>query len=264
MKAQFESRMKELITDKDLQKKLIPSFEAGCRRINPGEQFLVALQKPNVRAIFDPIEEVTATGVVVSGGMEHPADVLVAATGFDTTFKPRFPIIGRDGTNLQDLWRSDPTSYMGIGVSGFPNYLTFLGPNTPISNGSLMGECNDRAAIALGNRVLTQQLGSLEATSDYFIRLLRKVLRQKVKCFDVRKEAQDDFVNHTHAYMQDMVWTGTCHSWCTAPSFTRCFRYLADNLTLLPSQNERQSHRIMARELAALHPNLGGGSMGGL
>ncbi|POS81289.1 hypothetical protein DHEL01_v200339 [Diaporthe helianthi] len=138
LKAQFESRMKELITDKDLQEKLIPSFEAGCRRINPGEQYLVALQKPNVRAIFDPIEEITATGVVVSGGVEHPADVLIAATGFDTTFRPRFPIIGRDGLNLQDLWHSDPTSYMGIGVAGFPNYLTFLGPNTPISNGSLM------------------------------------------------------------------------------------------------------------------------------
>lgn len=148
MRARFESRMKELVTDKDLQKKLIPSFEAGCRRINPGEQYLVALQKPNVRAIFDPIKEITATGVVVSEGMEHPADVLIAATGFDTTFRPRFPIIGRGGLNLQDLWSSDPTSYMGIGVSGFPNYLTFLGPNTPISNGSLMGEYSGGTGIA--------------------------------------------------------------------------------------------------------------------
>lgn len=139
--------MRELITDRHLQNKLIPSFEAGCRRINPGEQYLVALQKSNVQAIFDPIEEITATGVVVSGDVEHPADVLIAATGFDTTFRPRFPIIGRDGLNMQDLWRSDPASYMGIGVAGFPNYLTFLGPNTPISNGSLMGECIDRANI---------------------------------------------------------------------------------------------------------------------
>ncbi|KAI3392054.1 hypothetical protein diail_6309 [Diaporthe ilicicola] len=140
LRAQFESRMKELIPDKDLQKQLIPSFEAGCRRINPGEEYIVALQKPNVRAIFDSIEEITAAGVVVSEGIEHPADILIAATGFDTTFKPRFPIIGRGGLNLQEMWHSDPTSYMGIGVSGFPNYFTFLGPNTPISNGSLMGE----------------------------------------------------------------------------------------------------------------------------
>lgn len=64
--------------------------------------------------------------------------------------------------------------------------------------------------------MLIQCEGSLEATSDYFIRLLRKVLRQRIKCFDVRKEAQEDFVSHTRAYMQNMVWTGSCHSWCKA------------------------------------------------
>lgn len=143
--------MKELIPDEALQKKLIPSFEAGCRRINPGEQYLVALQKTNVRAIFEPIEEITADGVMVSGGTEYPADILIAATGFDTTFRPRFPIIGRDGLDLRDLWYSHPTSYMGIGVSGFPNYLTFLGPNTPISNGSLMGTSNDGEHKAQSN-----------------------------------------------------------------------------------------------------------------
>lgn len=139
LKAQYESRMKELIPDEKLQRKLIPTFEAGCRRINPGEQFLVALQKPNVRPMFEAIEKITPTGVI-SGGTEQPADILIAATGFDSTFRPRFPIIGRGGVNLQDLWHSEPASYMGIGVSGFPNYLMFLGPNTPISNGSLMGE----------------------------------------------------------------------------------------------------------------------------
>jgi cation diffusion facilitator CzcD-associated flavoprotein CzcO len=66
--------------------------------------------------------------------------VLVAATGFNTTFRPRFPIIGRNGVNLQDAWQEHPESYLGLGVAGFPNYLIFLGPNTPISNGSLMGK----------------------------------------------------------------------------------------------------------------------------
>lgn len=138
-RAMFESRMKQLIPDQDLQKKLIPPFEAGCRRINPGEGFLTALQKPNVEPVFDSIERVTRSGIV-AGGKEYPADVLVAATGFNTTFRPRFPIIGRNGTNLQDVWQEHPESYLGLGVAGFPNYLIFLGPNTPISNGSLMGK----------------------------------------------------------------------------------------------------------------------------
>uniref|UniRef100_A0A0D2Y6A0 Sterigmatocystin biosynthesis monooxygenase stcW n=1 Tax=Fusarium oxysporum (strain Fo5176) TaxID=660025 RepID=A0A0D2Y6A0_FUSOF len=204
-RAMFESRMKQLIPDKDLQNKLIPPFEAGCRRINPGEGFLTALQKPNVEPVFDSIKRVTQGGIV-AGSKEYPVDVLVAATGFNTTFRPRFPIIGRNGVNLQDAWQEHPESYLGLGVAGFPNYLIFLGPNTPISNGSLMG--------------------SVEATADYFIRLLHKMIRQRVKSFEVRIDAQNDFNTHTQKVMQDMVWTGTCRSWCSSLHY---IQVLAEN-----------------------------------
>lgn len=139
LRHRFETRMRSIIKDQGLQKHLIPPFETGCRRINPGEQFLVSIQEPNVEPVFDSIERVTPTGII-AGGIERPADIIIAATGFNTSFRPRFPIIGRNGVNLQDLWGKDPISYFGTGVSGFPNYLIYLGPNTPISNGSLMGK----------------------------------------------------------------------------------------------------------------------------
>ncbi|KAF4876600.1 FAD-binding monooxygenase moxY [Colletotrichum siamense] len=192
LRERFESRMRSLIRDVALQERLIPKFEAGCRRINPGEQYLLTLQEPNVEPVFESIEKITATGIV-AGGVEYPVDVLIAATGFNTTFRPRFPIIGRDGKNLQDVWAESPTSYCGTGVSGFPNYMIFLGPNTPISNGSLMGP--------------------IEATGDYFVRILTKMIRQRIKSFDVRIEAQTDFDNHTQEFMRQAVWTGTCRSW---------------------------------------------------
>ncbi|KAF4888038.1 FAD-binding monooxygenase moxY [Colletotrichum fructicola] len=192
LRERFESRMRSLIRDVALQERLIPKFEAGCRRINPGEQYLLTLQEPNVEPVFESIEKITATGIV-AGGVEYPVDVLIAATGFNTTFRPRFPIIGRDGKNLQEVWSESPTSYCGTGVSGFPNYMIFLGPNTPISNGSLMGP--------------------IEATGDYFVRILTKMIRQRIKSFDVRIEAQTDFDNHTQEFMRQAVWTGTCRSW---------------------------------------------------
>ncbi|KAJ0337008.1 hypothetical protein KNSL1_013070 [Colletotrichum chrysophilum] len=192
LRERFESRMRSLIRDVALQERLIPKFEAGCRRINPGEQYLLTLQESNVEPVFESIEKITATGIV-AGGVEYPVDVLIAATGFNTTFRPRFPIIGRDGKNLQEVWSESPTSYCGTGVSGFPNYMIFLGPNTPISNGSLMGP--------------------IEATGDYFVRILTKMIRQRIKSFDVRIEAQTDFDNHTQEFMRQAVWTGTCRSW---------------------------------------------------
>ncbi|KAL4906968.1 hypothetical protein BDW74DRAFT_167024 [Aspergillus multicolor] len=193
LRARFEGRMKELIRNPELQEKLIPKFEAGCRRVNPGEEYLFALQEENVRPIFDPIREITSQGVVMEDGTTNPAEILIAATGFNTSFRPRFPIIGLEGTNLQDLWETNPTSYFGITVAGFPNYLMFLGPNTPISNGSLMGP--------------------LEATSAYITRILLKTVRERIHSFTIKPSVQADFDAHTQLYMKDMVWTGTCRSW---------------------------------------------------
>lgn len=139
IRATLEARMKTLIKDEALQEKLIPNFEAGCRRISPGEPWLATLQQPNVEPVFDPISHITKKGVQVRDKF-YEVDILIAATGFNTSFTPRFPIVGLDNADLRDLWKSEPTSYMGTGVSGFPNYLTFLGPNTPIANGSVMGK----------------------------------------------------------------------------------------------------------------------------
>ncbi|WQF88077.1 Putative flavin monooxygenase, FAD/NAD(P)-binding domain superfamily [Colletotrichum destructivum] len=200
MRAQYQHYMSSLIPDLGLRARLIPSFEAGCRRINPSAPYLAALQKSNVHPIFDRISRIRKDGIVLASserhqeeGDTHTADVLISATGFDTSFRPRFPIIGRGGVDLRDLWKTEPASYMGIGVAGFPNYMTFLGPNTPISNGGLMGV--------------------LEATSDYFVRLLAEFCRKDVKSFDVTQTAQNDFSQHTSEYMKDMVWSGSCRSW---------------------------------------------------
>lgn len=192
VKSDLETYMKGRVTQPELQASLIPKFDVGCRRINPGEAYLEALQKDNVQPIFKPIERATPAGLVADGVLRH-YDVLIAATGFDTSFRPRFPIIGEGGKDLRELWKEDPSSYLGVAVSGFPNYLMFLGPNTPISNGSLMG--------------------SLEATADYFIKILEKVMREEVVSVDVRQEAQADFNSHTQQIMKKMVWSGPCSSW---------------------------------------------------
>lgn len=220
-RARFEARMREVIQDPRLQEALIPDFEVGCRRVSPGEPFLRALQEANVEPVFAAVEKVSADGIV-AGGVSRKTDVIVAATGFNTSFRPRFSIVGLDGVDLCDEWKNTATSYMGTGVAGFPNYLIFLGPNTPISNGSALGKascslfcyCSSSGEDVSTERANSSPTGPIEATSDYFIRLLRKMVRQRVKSFTVKPECQADFDLHTQTLMQDMVWTGTCRSWC--------------------------------------------------
>lgn len=134
----FVSQMKEKLHDAFLEEKLIPNWHVGCRRLTPGVGYLEALGKDNVSVVYGEISHITERGCVCDDGQEYPVDVLICATGFDTTFKPRFPVVGPDGRNLQDEWKNNLESYLGLAAAGFPNYLIFLGPNCPIGNGPVL------------------------------------------------------------------------------------------------------------------------------
>ena len=54
-------------------------------------------------------------------------DVIICATGFDTSWVPRFPIIA-NGINLQDMWSKKLESYLSIGAPHMPNYWMTGGP----------------------------------------------------------------------------------------------------------------------------------------
>lgn len=65
--------------------------------------------------INNGISRVTEDGFVTSDGQEHEVDVIICATGFDTTWVPRFPIM-HDGKNAQDFMRERTLSYLAMGI----------------------------------------------------------------------------------------------------------------------------------------------------
>lgn len=136
--AYMTEQMKLKLNNPDLENKLIPPWSVGCRRLTPGVGYLESLGKENVHVVYGEILEVTERGCLCDNGQEYPVDVLICATGFDTGFKPRFPLIGPKGSNLQDEWGKVAESYFGMAAAGFPNYLMFLGPNCPIGNGPVL------------------------------------------------------------------------------------------------------------------------------
>jgi cation diffusion facilitator CzcD-associated flavoprotein CzcO len=111
--------------DERLAKALIPTFPVGCRRITPAVGYLEALTQKNVRVVTDKIVKVMPAGLEISTGEVIEVDAIVCATGFDVSFCPRFTIIGKNGKNLQDLWKENlPRAYMSNSVPGFPNYFS--------------------------------------------------------------------------------------------------------------------------------------------
>ena len=123
----FTEIMKQrLNNDEVLAEKLTPKWAVGCRRLTPGQNFLESLVKENVQVVSDEIARVDADGLVTANGRKCEVDAIVCATGFDTTYRPRFKLVGRQGVPLSEIWKDteDVMAYLAVAVPAFPNYFS--------------------------------------------------------------------------------------------------------------------------------------------
>ncbi len=89
-----------------------------------GSSISSGAHKTKCRGLQGGINRFTPEGIELASGETINADIIVCATGFDTTFCPRFPLVGRNG-NLQELWRDGvPKAYMSCAIAGLPNYFS--------------------------------------------------------------------------------------------------------------------------------------------
>lgn len=142
---------------------------------------------------FTGVDKITPSGVVGSDGIERQVDTIVCATGFDVSYRPRFPIIGRNNVSLADKWGVCPEGYLGLGIPDFPNFLTFIGPNWPVENGSVMGP--------------------LMYVSYYALQMIRKLQTEYVHSAAPKQDVTDDFNSHCQEWVRHTVWTEDCRSW---------------------------------------------------
>ncbi|KAH2117579.1 hypothetical protein KXW75_004227 [Aspergillus fumigatus] len=190
----FLQNMKRRLSRKpEMCEDLIPSFPPVCRRLTPGPGYLEALTDDKVDVITSKIVKVDAEGIITADGQHHPTDVLVCATGFDTTFNPRFPVIGRNGVTLANRWQKTPETYLSLAVDGFPNYFICLGPN---------------AALGEGNLLLL-----IEKEIDYFTLCVQKMQRDNIRAMSVKKEAVEMFTRYCDQYFSRTVFSEKCRSW---------------------------------------------------
>lgn len=190
-----ENEMKgKLATKPEIAEKVIPQdFGVGCRRPTPGNGFLEALCHEKTDLVFSDIEEITENGLRTKDGVEHKFDILICATGFDVSWVPHFPLIGRGGKDLRDEWKDKPETYLSISVPSFPNYLIFMGPHAPYAHGSV--------------------LPMSEAIAKNFVQLIKRVATESVTSFEPKLEAVDDFIAQRKTFLDRTVWNGKCRSW---------------------------------------------------
>ncbi len=128
------------ISDPALREKVTPDFRMGCKRILQSNRYYPTLDRDDVDLVTDPIAKVTGDAVVTADGVERPVDVIVVATGFQTTDPPiSHRVHGRHGCSLAETWAtSGMMAYKGSAVHGFPNYFSIVGPNTGLGHSSMV------------------------------------------------------------------------------------------------------------------------------
>jgi cation diffusion facilitator CzcD-associated flavoprotein CzcO len=183
------------IADPKLRAALTPKYQIGCKRILLSDDFYPALKRPHVELVTENIAEVRERSIVTQDGVERPVDVLIYGTGFHVTDQfIGMRLVGRGGIEIHDAWRNGMSAYLGVTVSGFPNFFILLGPNTGLGHNSV---------------VLM-----IEAQVGYVINCLKLMRERKVGAMEVRAESQRHFAADIRDRMARTVWqSGGCRSW---------------------------------------------------
>lgn len=184
------------IKDHDLRAKVTPNYQIGCKRILISNTYYPALAADNVDLVTDSIVKVTGDAIVTADGVERPIDVLIVATGFQTTEQPIAEHIrGRDGASLSEIWAGQGmASYKGTTTRGFPNLFQVIGANTGLAH--------------------TSMIVMIEAQLAYIVDALKTMRADDIGAIEPQQLAQDEWNDDLQRRMQRTVWnTGGCSSW---------------------------------------------------
>jgi cation diffusion facilitator CzcD-associated flavoprotein CzcO len=117
-----------VVEDPAVRAALTPDYPHGCKRPLIANDFYPTFNRSNVELVTEPIERVTADGIVTADGVCRAVDTIIAATGFETTkYLSAVEITGRGGQRLGDAWSEGAEAYLGITTAGFPNLFMLYG-----------------------------------------------------------------------------------------------------------------------------------------
>lgn len=209
------------IADPALRAAVTPDYTIGCKRVILSNTLYPALCRDNVtlHTKSSGIAAITPTGIRTTDGQELALDVIVYSTGYDATDGViSYPVTGKGGRTLGEVWAEFPRAYLGTAVPGFPNFFVVTGPNTGIGH--------------------TSAIFVIEAQMNYIMKSIEALKKAGRQVVDVKPEAESDYTTMIHREMERTVWkSGGCHSWYQSksghviamfPGFSFTFRRLAN------------------------------------
>lgn len=195
-------QLKNQVADLELRKKLTPDFTIGCKRIILSNTYYPAISRKHVSlfAKDNGIKTITPSGIDTEDGTSLDLDVIIYSTGYDATDGLiSYPVTGKNGTQLSQVWSDYPRAYLGTCVPDFPNYFIVTGPNTGIGH--------------------TSAIFVIEAQMHYIMQAINYVTAHNKTTIQPTQSAETRYTNMVHKEMTRTVWhTGGCNSWYKSAS----------------------------------------------
>ncbi len=128
---EIRRRIDDTVRDSATAELLKPYYRVMCKRPTFNDEYLECFNRDNVTLVdvseTKGVERITERGVVANG-REYEVDLIVYASGFETSSDVRrrtgIDIIGRDGVHLADHWADGVKTLHGFCTRGFPNWFS--------------------------------------------------------------------------------------------------------------------------------------------
>jgi 4-hydroxyacetophenone monooxygenase len=188
---------KKVNNDPELVKKMVPPHPPICTRMLVDNHWCTMMLEKNVTLVTGRAKEIKETEVLGQQGEVAPADIIIYATGFQSTSfcTASMKVIGKGGVALEDDWGSEPTAYLGMTRPNFPNFFMTYGPNTNVSSGGSIIWCAETAGRYIGQ-------------------CCAAMVRDGLKEFSVKPKVHDEY---NEMIDKELLWTAWadpgCKSW---------------------------------------------------
>ena len=216
---EIRARVAAIVTSPELSEALKPWYNYLCKRPLYSDEFLQALNSPQVTLVDTQglgVEAITETGLV-AGGRDYPVDCIIFATGFDVgaaAFKVgRYELIGRNGRHLADKWAEAVSSVHGTQIAGFPNFHIVGGvaQGTTAFNFTHILDMQAGHAVKLIDRCLQAGIRTLEVTEAAEARWLGQLAAKHVDHQQFYEDCTPGFLNNEGDFRGKPTFVGATY-----------------------------------------------------
>ncbi len=194
----IRAKIAATVHDPATARALSPTHTLGCKRLCVDSAgYYETFNLPSVSLVdvaAQPIDRITAGGLVTADGQEYAFDALVLATGFDavTGTLMRLDLRGRGGLSIQDKWRDGPLNHLGLMVAGFPNLFNIAGAGS--------------------TSAFTNVMVSIEHHVEWIAEGIAHLRERGLASIEPTAEAEAQWVARVDAVAQHTLFL-TCNSW---------------------------------------------------